>query len=222
MSTSTRSSNTSLLPFPVRFYDPRNPAPDPHNRTLPQILSWSNSALEDSHDYIQYLFPLPEPSPINPSAPIINEATFTAFRFERQLRDRLRFSLVRILSFYGFELIPDSLKPVNDKDGEVRTWRVQQSQTFHLASKRWVTTFDHNHLRITRIIRCCRVLGLEEEAQAFHTALVEVSEQKRGFISAKSLMFWRRAAERPLWMAPEDDDEDEEEKGWGKGKEWLC
>ncbi|KAI4182374.1 MAG: hypothetical protein L6R41_006016 [Letrouitia leprolyta] len=226
MSTSARPSNNHItLPaFPVRFYAPKHPAPDPHNRTLSQILSWPDSALEYSHNYIQYLFPLPEPSPINPSAPIINESTFTAFRSRPELRDQLRSSLVRILKFYGFELVTSTNSQVDTEDKEPNAdqsgsrYRVQQSPSFPQASKSWLTRFDHNHLRITRIIRCCRVLGLEEEAKAFFHALIEVAEQKRGVISGKSLMFWRRAAERPLWMAPEDDDDDE---GVGRGKEWL-
>jgi len=58
---------------------------------------------------------------------------------------------------------------------------------------------DHNHLRITRIIRCLRVLGLEDEAHAFRAALEENSTQA-GY---RSREYWRRAAQRSLNLRPD-------------------
>ena len=56
------------------------------------------------------------------------------------------------------------------------------------------------------------MLGLEKEAQEFFEAVVRVG---RGRVGEKSIIFWRRAAERPLWHAPEEDDGDESGKeGW--------
>jgi hypothetical protein len=49
----------------VRFYDPDVKARDAFARTQEQILSWTDSKLESSHNYIQVLFPLPEGSPFN-------------------------------------------------------------------------------------------------------------------------------------------------------------
>ncbi|KAL8822317.1 MAG: hypothetical protein Q9170_008396, partial [Blastenia crenularia] len=152
-------------------------------------------------------------SPINPSAPLIDLATYTAFRQSPELRKQLRTALVRMLRFYGFELLPSD--PQNGEGDGKERYEVRKSPHFAQASRNWVTRFDHNHLRITRIIRCCRVLGLEEEARAFYAALVGVAEERRGVISQKTMMFWRRAAERPLYLAPEDDDDE------GRGLEWL-
>jgi hypothetical protein len=53
-----------------------------------------------------------------------------------------------------------------------------------------------------------RVLGLEEEALAFFKALKSVQEASN--ISSRSLMYWSRAAFRPLDIAPEVDSEDED------------
>lgn len=72
----------------------------------------------------------------------------------------------------------------------------------------WVHRFDHNHLRITRIIRSLRVLGLEEEAIAFFQALKSIQEASN--ISPKSLNYWSRAAFRPLYIAPDVDSDDED------------
>ncbi|KAL9577424.1 MAG: hypothetical protein Q9212_006370 [Teloschistes hypoglaucus] len=72
----------------------------------------------------------------------------------------------------------------------------------------WLTSpFSHNHLRITRIIRSCRLLGLEAEACAFHNAVAKAAAHPQ---FARSRMYWQRAAERPLYLAPEDDEVDDE------------
>ncbi|KAL8884186.1 MAG: hypothetical protein Q9215_007710, partial [Flavoplaca cf. flavocitrina] len=62
------------------------------------------------------------------------------------------------------------------------------------------------------------VLGLENEAEAFYEALLDVAGERSGVISQKSVMFWRRAAERPLDVAPEDEDGE----GGRRGLEWLA
>ena len=72
------------------------------------------------------------------------------------------------------------------------------------AFRNWVVRSDHNHLRITRIIRSLRVLGLEREAKMFFAALKRVNEES-GRIGSTSMMFWTRAAERPLYLAPDDE-----------------
>ena len=63
--------------------------------------------------------------------------------------------------------------------------------------------FNHNHLRITRIIRSLRVLGCGDAAEEFFLALKRLREEYKGVIGAKSFIFWERAATRPLHIAPE-------------------
>jgi len=55
----------------VAFYD--GTGTDGRGRTLEQILEWRATRLEQSHDYIQTLFPLPEASGVNFSAPLIDK-----------------------------------------------------------------------------------------------------------------------------------------------------
>jgi hypothetical protein len=49
----------------VRFYDSDLKEKDAFGRTQEEILSWNDTKLEASHNYIQMLFPLPEGSPYN-------------------------------------------------------------------------------------------------------------------------------------------------------------
>ena len=188
-------------PFIVRFYDPNIQAKDRRGRTRSSILAWSDDELEYYHDYIQLLFPLPEGSPFNPSAPVIDEATFNAFRSRLELQTQLRASLQRMVHFYGFQFASET---ANGSDSE--TIQVLNGPNYPEASRNWVRRFNHNHLRITRILRSLRVLGLENEAWEFFKALKRVYEG--GKIGQKSMMFWTRAIERPLYLAPEDEDDE--------------
>ena len=178
----TMSSAPSPTPLLVRFYDPTNPAPDPKGRTVSSILALPDTELEYRHDYIQLLFPLPEASAFHASAPIIDSATFTAFRTRPELQSQLTKSLTRMLHFYGFEA---SRSQAGDSNVDI-----VRGDNFKRASKNWVKRFNHNHLRITRIIRCLRVLGLEEHAAGFFRVLRSVYNDGRSGIGGKSMMFW--------------------------------
>lgn len=187
----------------VLFYDPQVNASDPLGRTLDTILAWPDTELEHCHDYIQYLFPLPERSAFNDLAPVIDRATYAAFHARPDLRTRLKQSFNRMLAFYGFECI--------ESHEDVYVCRTPR---FDEAARNWVRRVDHNHLRITRILRSVRVLGLELYAEALWRALDEFCVEKR-LISKRSRTFWTRAAKRPLYLAPEDEEDE------GQGADFL-
>lgn len=68
---------------------------------------------------------------------------------------------------------------------------------------------------MTRIIRSLRVLGLEEEAIAFYEAISQART-----ISSNSRMYWKRAATRPLNIAPHVNDA-EIDIDWCSGPDFL-
>ncbi|KAI0008410.1 opioid growth factor receptor conserved region-domain-containing protein [Xylariaceae sp. FL0662B] len=181
----------------VDFYDPGTRGPDARGRTLDQILRWRDTRLEIQHDYIQTLFPLPEGSIFNDLAPIIDEETFLYFRQHDELKGNLRRAFTRILAFYGFEI-----KPRRDADADAARVTVVAKDGYEGSFARWVRRMDHNHLRITRILRCLRVLGLELEARGFYDALLWTQDTTRQ-IGARSMDFWERAIEEPLHIAPD-------------------
>jgi Opioid growth factor receptor (OGFr) conserved region len=49
-------------------------APDNEGRTLSDIQQWSDQRLEAVHDFIQWMFPLMEPIPVNPDAPVLDRS----------------------------------------------------------------------------------------------------------------------------------------------------
>lgn len=102
----SRSAATSQSPPPpelIGFFS--GTQADRNGRSLESVLAYSAEKLERHHDYIQTLFPLPERSPIDPHAPIIDEQIFEAFRSDPDLRANLLRAFKRILWFYGFELV---------------------------------------------------------------------------------------------------------------------
>jgi hypothetical protein len=168
----------------MRFFDG---GVDDEGRTFNQIMGWDDERLEMVHDYIQWIFPLPERSGANPSAPVLNSGTIAAVRGSAAMQNRSREAFLRMLTFYGFEL-----------DGE----RVAEGPRFAAASRNWLHTGNHNHLRLTRMLRSLRVLGLEHEAAELWDALRGLYEREtaagRRTITPETFAFWRQAATAPV------------------------
>jgi hypothetical protein len=163
--------------------------PDHRGRYLREILNWSDDELESVHDYIQWLFPLPEPSGFNASAPVLDGQTIQEFRSRPELQSNMRVLFRRMLAFYGLE-IDESCPP-----------KVRRAPSFAARSENWLTASNHNHLRITRILRSLRTLGLEAEAKAFFDCLLRIyceeSTKDLPGISEETFQFWQTAARCP-------------------------
>jgi len=66
---------------------------------------------------------------------------------------------------------------------------------FYVQSTGWLTAFDHNHLRITRILTALRDLVGLEEARAFHEDILSLNQAAGSPVNPESLEYWRRAVE---------------------------
>ncbi|MEQ1568720.1 MAG: opioid growth factor receptor-related protein [Myxococcota bacterium] len=166
----------------IDFYSGRGS--DHDGRTLDQILSWPDDQLEQVHDYIQWVFPLQERSAYNRRAPILDAETILLFRATPRLQDQLRRSFRRILAFYGFSF--------TEADGEVS---VVKADSFGAQSRYWLNEYDHNHLRITRILKCACLLGLRTHALALHRMLEELYVTHGDVIGDETLAYWREAVQ---------------------------
>lgn len=160
----------------VAFY--RDGGRDDEGRTLDEILAWPDEELEAVHDFIQWLFPLPERSGANPWAPVLDAETIAEFRAAEEMREKLRRAFLRMLKFYGLAWT----------DG-----RVVRAANFERRAENWLWPGNHNHLRLTRMLRSMKLLGLEDEAMALFDALKEIQSFLPGRIGARSFGFWRDA-----------------------------
>ena len=175
----------------LSFYDGGT---DHRGRTLQRILAESDAWLEATHDYIQWVFPLPERSAYNAAAPVLTPADIDAFAVRPELRRRLLDAFRRLLGFYGFVPAPDRQADPGGDDPALRCTAMPH------RTMRWITPHDHNFLRISRILRCLHLLGCPRAAYAFLDALESVGRGESGdVIGAVTLAYWRSAAsgERP-------------------------
>ena len=65
---------------------------------------------------------------------------------------------------------------------------------FYRETRWWLTSHDHNHLRITRILHSLRLLVGPEEAEAFYMAILALNEEAGAPVNTRSLHYWAEAA----------------------------
>ncbi len=167
----------------VSFY--RDGDVDDAGRTFEEVLAFDNDQLEGIHDYIQWLFPLPEQSSCEPDAPTLTAADLETFRSDPAMQENMRRAFNVMLSFYGF-------KDTGEKVG--------LAENFNDRSD-WLSANDrvHNFMRISRILRSLRIAGLEEEAQRFFGRLDRIYRHPvaRELIGEKSYGFWKQRVSEP-------------------------
>lgn len=159
----------------IAFY--RGEAGDHKGRTLEDIWALSPFWLEHTHDYVQWLFPIPEAGHFNGFAPLLGEADRTAFAQDEALRANQRRSLDVMLTFFGLTrraLVIEALPELNMRE--------------HI----WLKRGGHNHLRISRIIRSLHLCQPPELAAAFQQAMIEIGTTQ-GVVSEQSIGYWRAA-----------------------------
>ena len=133
---------------------------DAAGRTLEDVLAFDDAELEARHDFIQWLFPLPEPSLAVPGSPVLSDEDERVLKADLRAQANLRSAAARMGVFYA--------------------------RTDH-----WLRSHDHNHLRITRIIRSLRRLAGDEAADGFRAAVLARAEG--GAVNTRSLAFWMAA-----------------------------
>ena len=133
------------------------------------ILNYDNKRLEDRHNYIQYLFPLPVKSKYNPDTRVIDQIFINEAIINMKIRKNIIKSFLRMLNFYGYSY---SVKPFDIIDkGEY---------------KQWLSRGNHNYLRITRILKFLMLVGMELLAYKFVEQLCKLRDK----IDEESFNFW--------------------------------
>ena len=153
-------------------------ATDTCGRTLREIHTWGYNELENVHDYIQWLFPLPEPSRYNLRAPVLDAEQIAKFHADAELRAQLLASFDMMLGFYGFER---------------HNMLIIRSNSWEERSRNWLRPGNHNHLRLTRILKSLSILGLKDYAHVLFKALNDVFSEKTSAISDATMEYWKRA-----------------------------
>ncbi len=160
----------------IAFY--HHQAPDHRGRWLQEIWQATPLWLEQTHDYIQWLFPLPEPSPVNPRAPLLTVEARILFANDPVLQQELRRSLQLMLKFLGLE----------PHEGEI-------SLRLGLTPEKlpWLSHSNHNQLRISRMIRCLVACGLVSEGLQLQHQVLLLGQHR---VNPDTLEYWRHAHEQ--------------------------
>ena len=164
----------------MTFY--RGDGRDHRGRSLSDIHGFDFYELEFNHDYIQWLFPLPEPSGANASAPLLSKEDIAAFQSDQALRKTLQQSFLLMLQFYGLDLF--------ERDGHLE---IMRSASFDERSGLWLTAGNHNFLRISRILRSLSLLGLGAYARAFLECLETIYAENPTTVGTTTIGYWRSA-----------------------------
>ena len=117
----------------------------------------SNNDLEKYHDFIQAVFPNLEKSSCENPDLYLNknlkkwQDLMQDLEIRLKIQENLRLNLIRILTFFGFEVtLGDSSKIIKLK-----------AKTDGVAFK----SGNHNGLRLTRVLICLKIFGLNREHQ---------------------------------------------------------
>ena len=150
---------------------------DDRGRTLADIQALDPSRMEYFHDFIQWMFPLRDPSRYNPGAPVLTDADIAAFQDRRSFANLRRFP-----------------RPVPRVPGPgVLRRRGPRGQEKAGPTAQLFAIPNHNWLRITRVLLCLDTLGLDEECRAFFS-VSRRHPRTRGGRVGRDLGYWRDAA----------------------------
>jgi Opioid growth factor receptor (OGFr) conserved region len=169
--------NAMLIPFYL------GESTDLRGRTISQIWEWDVENLECTDDYIQWLFPLAEQSRFNENAPIVDDEIVRSFQTDRRLSANLLKSFEVMLDFYGWRSAKNSADRIE----------INRADNYAICKREWVNPFDHNYLRITRILKCLMAFGLTDAAIAFYRCLEQIYREHRDLIGGETFQYWTNA-----------------------------
>ena len=133
------------------------------DRTLESIWSFSDEDIERTHDFIQILFPLNKPS----------ESAFHGYYLDSE----------------------DLIEQI--RSNSIARENILKSSNWYLSFLTrnvwlWNRNYDHNQLRITRVIECLRLLISEDEADKFYDDVLKIIKDNNK-VNKTSLNFWKNA-----------------------------
>ena len=136
--------------------------PDHRGRTLSMVLAFSDKRAEQTHDYIQWLFPLDEPSGSVHGAPVLSDLD-----------------------------IEDIKKSPTAQANLIKAskWFLR----FLTRNRGWIAKYDHNQLRITRVIKSFRLLIGNKEADSFRQSIFDYLGEDVTLVGEKAKSFWNSA-----------------------------
>ena len=140
----------------------KNEESDFKGRSLSEIWNYSDEEIEKPHDFIQLIFPLNKPSRS---------------------------------AFHGYYLDNEEQIEIIKNDENIKNNIIRSAYWFLSFLKRnnhWKSGYNHNQLRITRIIECLKLLVSDIEAKKFYNEIMSLINDKNK-INKVATKFWQDA-----------------------------
>ena len=135
---------------------------DHRGRRLDDVLSFDDIKAEQTHDFIQWLFPLDEVSRSVSGAPVLNQTDIQLIHINSDAQANIRRLAAWFLGFLE-------------------------------RNDQWRTKYNHNHLRITRVVKSLRLLTDDKEADEFKAAIFDLLGDDLDLIDRRAVKFWEEA-----------------------------
>lgn len=144
----------------------------PTNITLSELINSSDTYLENTHNYIQIMFPNVRQSSYSNTSLYLDNAVSNStvtfkevfkvilndYTFRKLITENARYAFYRMMKFYGFEI----------KDRTLITTKAKISK--------W-NNGNHNQLRVTRILNWLMLCNLQEEFSMLMVALEKYGDR---------------------------------------------
>ena len=140
--------------------------PDHQGRYLRDIWDFDDKAIEQTHDFIQWMFPLTEKSMSVPGVPTLSAIDIEAICTSEVVRANLERSAQWYLAFLQ-------------------------------RNDHWIKSYDHNHLRITRVIKSLSLLVSQVAARAFLQSIFDITGDRIDLVRQDAIGFWTAATGQP-------------------------
>ena len=165
----------------IQFY--RGEIPNNEGVFIDDILSYSYGQLEVDHAYIQWILPLKERSMFNTDAPLLHDNEIVLFTSDPELKEKVTRVAYKMMDYFGMYV----------HGGKV-DWQESDPQHGHKDPKWWLRHFNHNFLRMTRMLTSLRYLGYAELSLEIYQCLLNC----RILYGRQSYEYWTEAATGPL------------------------
>ena len=129
---------------------------------LSDIWKFNDTQIENTHTFIQWVFPTDEPSRATPGSPVLSEQQILKIQNSEQAKQNLSKSADWFFNFLR-------------------------------RNNYWRKAHDHNHLRITRVIKSLRLLCGDDEADYYKEQFWQLLGADISQIPSKTIEYWEDA-----------------------------
>ena len=129
---------------------------------LSHVWKFNDTQIENTHTFIQWVFPTDEPSRATPGSPVLDEEQILEIQNSEQAKQNLSKSAEWYFNFLR-------------------------------RNNCWRKPHDHNHLRVTLVIKSLRLLCGDDEADYFKEQFWQLLGTDISQIPSRTIEYWEDA-----------------------------